>query len=460
MPKRLTTEDFIKKAQLKHGSKYDYSETEYVHCMKKVKIICRIHGSFLQKPSSHLTGRGCSECVKIKQCLKGKFQTAQAAKCFIPNARSKHDGVYDYSEVDYVDSKTPVKIICKTHGPFLQIPNNHLNGKGCPDCGNTKRGKSKIDKAALVFIPESIKIHGLTYDYSETEYVLANEKVTIICKIHGSFLQTPHSHLTGRGCSECGKIKQCENNIASSALNFIPDSIKIHGDTYDYSKTEYVKSNDKVTIICKIHGSFLQTPLAHLRGQGCFKCGKTRMGAIQTDKCALDFEPRARIIHGLTYDYSLVEYVNTHKKVIIICKEHGSFMQTPKSHLSGCGCPDCGNEKIAHSWLNLYEENKELGSEPGIFYLLKFKHTSGLEFIKAGITKHSIKKRYTGSRYKDFTYEILEENHMTNLESAQKEQEFIKKYKEYKLDFPENIKFTGSTETFSTELLSVINLAH
>jgi hypothetical protein len=53
---------------------------------------------------------------------------------------------------------------------------------------------------------------------------------------------------------------------------FIENSIKIHGDTYDYSKVEYVSNKVKVCIICKEHGDFLQTPNDHIGGHGCRKC--------------------------------------------------------------------------------------------------------------------------------------------------------------------------------------------
>ncbi len=50
----------------------------------------------------------------------------------------------------------------------------------------------------------------------------------------------------------------------------------------------------------------------------------------------------AIIKHGNVYDYSKVVYVNAHTKVIIGCKDHGDFTQTPNKHLSGRGCHKCG----------------------------------------------------------------------------------------------------------------------
>lgn len=63
-----------------------------------------------------------------------------------------------------------------------------------------------------------------------------------------------------------------------------------------------------------------------------------------------DFIKKAKQIHENKYDYSKVDYVNSHTKVCIICPEHGEFWQTPSNHLNkthACGCSKCGlKEKI------------------------------------------------------------------------------------------------------------------
>lgn len=46
MGKKLTTEQFIEKARLVHGDKYDYSKVEYINSDTKVCIVCPIHGEF------------------------------------------------------------------------------------------------------------------------------------------------------------------------------------------------------------------------------------------------------------------------------------------------------------------------------------------------------------------------------------------------------------------------------
>ena len=102
MPKKKTKEEFIKEARELHGDKYDYSKVEYIGALKKVCIICPIHGGFEQTPHNHLGGQGCPTCGK---CIPTKEE-------WIAEARKVHGDKYDYSKVDYVNSRTKVCIIC------------------------------------------------------------------------------------------------------------------------------------------------------------------------------------------------------------------------------------------------------------------------------------------------------------------------------------------------------------
>lgn len=122
---------------------------------------------------------------------------------------------------------------------------------------------------------------------------------------------------------------------------FIEKARAVHGDRYDYSKTVYVRSGDKVIITCSDHGDFEQTPDNHGQGHGCAKCafGLVSQGKIVAS--AKVFIEKARAEHGNRYDYSKTVYVHSQEKVIITCKEHGDFEQRPFSHLEGKGCPRC-----------------------------------------------------------------------------------------------------------------------
>src|SRR5574343_427611 len=123
--RKLTTQQFIEKAIKVHGDKYDYSKAEYINNYTKVVIICQDHGEFSQTPKNHLKGQGCKKCVS-------KNKTTQD---IIAEFTEIHGDKYNYSSVKYKKTNIPVKIICSKHGEFKQIPNNHLKGQGCYDCG-------------------------------------------------------------------------------------------------------------------------------------------------------------------------------------------------------------------------------------------------------------------------------------------------------------------------------------
>lgn len=135
----LTKEEFLEKTQELYGDKYKYPELEdIIHYRKKIKIICPIHGEFKLTPYMHLLrNKGCAECNKRIYSTTEKF---------INNAIRVHGDKYNYSKVNYIDSITPVCIICPKHGEFWQKPNLHISSHcGCPKC-HQSHGEEEISK--------------------------------------------------------------------------------------------------------------------------------------------------------------------------------------------------------------------------------------------------------------------------------------------------------------------------
>lgn len=183
------------------------------------------------------------------------------------------------------------------------------------------------------FIEKAIAIHGNKYDYSKVIYNNAKTKITIGCKEHGYFEQTPSNHLCGYNCQKCA------NNGKLNKEQFIERAVIVHDNKYDYSSVNYVNADTKIIIICKEHGEFEQIPDFHLnRKSGCPKC------ANNVTFTSFEFIDKAHKIHGSKYDYSQVNYINNRTHINIICKEHGNFHQIPYSHLLGVGCPHCINK--------------------------------------------------------------------------------------------------------------------
>lgn len=436
MSKRVTTEDFIKRAKAVHGDRYDYSLAEYQGIHKYVTIVCPEHGPFKQSPANHYQGKGCSNCggskphtiesfVEAAKAVHGdRYDYSQveysmnkahvtiicpdhgpfsqiaavhlrgngcpecggnikhSTESFIKKARAVHGDRYDYSQAEYEGAHTPVTIVCPNHGLFMQSPSNHFAGKGCRECGIVAASDAKRNTTEQ-FIAKANAIHGERYDYSLVEYEGSAAKVTIICSEHGPFEQTPSEHLVGSGCVKCGILVRAEAR-RKTTTEFIDNAKSVHNDRYDYSLVEYLSAQDKVTIICPDHGPFEQTPNGHLGGKGCYECGIVASSDAKRSTTE-EFIAKARMVHGERYDYSLVEYIQNSKKVKIICPDRGLFLQAPADHTGQrSGCPDCSKTGFSPS-------------KPGLLYYIAIKTEEGDTRYKIGITNFSIEERFFGS---------------------------------------------------------------
>lgn len=278
---------------------------------------------------------------------------AHTTKEFIEKAKLIHGDRYDYGLVQYKNLYTKINIICPTHGVFYQVPQGHLLGYGCAKCGYVISNSLKVKYNRNTFIDAAIRKHGCKYDYSNIIYVDVSTKIEIKCVEHDYvFMQAPNQHLIGKtGCPEC-YLKKISNKKRYTLENFIKKSILVHGGFYDYSLVTYKKSNDIVKIICPEHGIFEQRAVTHMSGVGCPKCAIDRISSahrLNTDV----FINKSIAIHGDTYDYSLVNYINAKSNVAIICKIHGLFYQSPYLHTSGCGCPKCASGKHENNVANI-----------------------------------------------------------------------------------------------------------
>ena len=210
MGKRLNTEIFIERSKEIHNNKYDYSFVEYKNNKSKVKIMCKKHGLFEQRPDGHLKGCGCNKCDIDNRTEK--------LDNFIKKASIIHNNKYDYSLVDYKNAKTTIKIICKEHGIFEQLPTTHTHLKhGCLRCAGLNMKNSD-------FIKKANYIHKDRYDYSLVEYKRHNSKVRIICKEHGIFEQVVNNHLRGSGCPVCSISKgelMIKNYLDSKNIKYL-----------------------------------------------------------------------------------------------------------------------------------------------------------------------------------------------------------------------------------------------
>lgn len=267
MPKAVTTESFIQRANEIHNYKYNYSKTVYISAREKVTIICEFHGDFKQSPNHHLRGYGCRECGILK-CADSRRHTLEE---IIEMCEKVHGNRYDYSELnDHKNIEELVPIICNDHGIFLQSMSNHIyNKRGCPKCAHEETAEKQRKKN---FIEEAQKIHGDKYSYEFVEYHNNHTKVILVCSHHGEFRITPQKHLYYKqGCKLCSYEKMSLKKTISNE-EYIERVKKVHGNKYCYKSTIYTGLLHKIFIECPIHGIFEQLAKSHLKGYGCKNC--------------------------------------------------------------------------------------------------------------------------------------------------------------------------------------------
>ena len=225
------------------------------------------------------------------------------------------------------------------------------------------------------FITQSKNIHNDFFDYSKVEYINNNIEVIIICPNHGEFEQLPRSHSTGSGCRLCKfdsykhKEKELEDKLK-----------KILKSNFFFSINEYKNSKSIVTLSCSNHGNFEYSVSELLRDRvkilckGCKKENDRKQGL----KSAL---AKFKEVHGERYGYSKINYINNNHKISIICKDHETFLQTPKNHKKGKGCPKC-NSSIGENRVRKFLESKNISfEEQKRFNKCKNKRTLPFDFF-------------------------------------------------------------------------------
>jgi hypothetical protein len=357
---------------------------------------------------------------------------------FVAKARQAHGERYDYAQTVYRNSGTPVIIICRLHGAFSQIPYNHLGGRNCKQCGIETQG-SKRRLATEQFVARARKKHGDRFDYSGSVYRTSDTPVTIVCRIHGEFHQTPENHLAGKGCKYCAK------NQHPSADQIILRFRAIHGNNYEYALSTFQSTKQRLQVTCRFHGPFTISFYRHLKGTGCPECTHH-----YNQKAAQYFAKRATKVHGKKYSYTT--YKPAPSKMRIVCAAHGVFTQSAASHLKGHGCPGCANDRKRLLAKGGYSEgffvlHPDMSQRPATLYVVEFSRP-GESFVKAGITRTSVASRFKGG-YQKYARRLITSRSLCLYEAFCLEQRILTAFKKFQ-QFPEQKNFVGKTECLSS----------
>lgn len=238
-----------------------------------------------------------------------KNRLTKAFDFFIRESKHKFKNKFDYSLVNFISSRIPVKIICPIHGVFKQRPDVHPKTKyGCDKCA-----EDATFKGLKFFIDKANKIHNSIFDYSMndiTSFKKSSDKIKIKCKNGHVFEQTINSHCAGKGCKIC-------NEPCYDTKSFVELASVKHHFKYDYSKVNYIKQDASVIITCPKHGDFLQRPMNHLHLlRGCSKCKQSKgENTIRffLEENNIKYIPQKKFrncksINELPFDFYLIDY--------------------------------------------------------------------------------------------------------------------------------------------------------
>lgn len=203
MSKRKTKEEFIEEAKLIHNNKYDYSLVEYKNNKTKVKIICKKHGLFEQRPNDHLKGCGCKSCADEEIA---KLNSSSLEE-FLQKSKEVYGDKYDYSLVEYKNNTTKVKIKCPEHGIFKQAPINHLYSGGCKKCGDLS--KKLTEQEIINSLPEQYE-----YTVLQKNDIASKYEILGVCRQCGKEFRKKYSSWKfGSNVCSCSKDQRSVGEI-------------------------------------------------------------------------------------------------------------------------------------------------------------------------------------------------------------------------------------------------------
>lgn len=460
MASQLTTKEWISRATAIHGDKFVYSHVNYVNAKTPVTLVCKIHGPWNTSPDNHITKkRGCPACGGSKK---------KTVDDFVLDAQNIHGERYDYSLSSYKNSHTALKIICRSHGEFLQSPTSHLSGRGCPKCALEQRvSKDRIESLFSIKKRLSGKSHGDILIVEDT-FQNVNEEANFLCKRHGIFTRLVSAVLYGKNtCPQCshdsGHSQPLDQQRAEEKVrSVLRDGFELKPFQFTGSKST------SLSLICPEHGSWSVLWAGFFRSTG--KCPRCTYEAatpkrMQSNKLVLEasrgkrwssYLKRFIEMHGDKYDYAKSTFVDAKTPITIICPIHGEIQQTPDTHLQA-GCRKCADDDLAGLYSERYFQKKpEMSKVPATLYLL---HLSwgDVSCYKVGITKTTLKRRFGAAIGKKVSIEVLATMDAPLIEVWRSEVTLLEITKEAKLEYPDK-KFLRDARLSPSELIATLPL--
>jgi len=355
-------------------------------------------------------------------------------------ATKVHNGKYTYERItEYKNGEQKGEIyctICKEY--FVQTLKEHINGSGHRKCS----AKNSYWVNVEPLIEQFRKVHGDKYNYSKFVYKGFHNKSTIICPIHGEFLQAPSKHTNDRGCPKCGdeRMKQKQRKPQEK---FIQEIEEIFPNKFKFDKLDYKGDKEEVILYCndcKEYHTYIPNRVFNSLN-GCNYC--------YWSKKITTFEDFYNRLHGEqkeNYIYYHETFIGSNTPIKITHKVCGHTYYQRPTHITirGSGCPYCCESG--------FKKDKD-----SILYYLKVKHNEQY-FYKIGITNNTVKDRYFNrdlEKVKDYvTFPMIGQK------AWDWEKAIITKYKNELYQGSEIIldSAKGNKELFNKDILGVFNV--
>ena len=199
-----------------YSGDYDFSKSIYAGMNRKVGFVCPKHGPMQMDAKNLINGKICQKCAIEARAGKNRFTRKQMLAKF----KATHGDRYDYSLAEYNGQQNSVEIICKTHGKFLQKPEYHWTGSGCPECFHKdRRGAAQRDTLESV-IEKVNNTFGDLFDLSEVVYVNSQQKIKVTCTKHNEVCETKANWLIN-GCNPCPKCNHMKSSQETALANYL-----------------------------------------------------------------------------------------------------------------------------------------------------------------------------------------------------------------------------------------------
>lgn len=395
---------------------YLFFDGKYIHYK------CNIHGELKKTPYHLLNDRmGCKFCNFDR---RSRLQSMNNIG-FLDKVKEKAliNDYDDYSLVEYVRSNKKIKVIChkkddndNEHGVYEITPNSYLMGARCKKCANElHRISGRLTQEEFISRLKKSYVNKPWYDLSQVEYCGGKRKINVFCHKkdkngieHGLFqVIAEHAVNRGDGCRKC-KYESVARKERFTTESFIEAARKVHGNKWDYSKTVYVSYNEPCTIICPIHGDFLQTPDSHLQGSGCQVCSHRKSSQ------------ESEIYEYIKYELGFKDTETRRRGIISSMKEIDIYIPSKRIGIEYDGCrwhtEKFGKDKFYHlgktlsckrngiSLIHVFEDEYKLKKD---VVLSKISHRLGMDISKPKIYG---RKTCIKELTKDTAFDFINEN--------------------------------------------------